>query len=316
MIILGFRRFAVGICAAGALLPGCVGSPAQMGAPALLQPASTSPNATKGDLLYVTGGCGGTCVFSYPNGKQVGHLGAAGASLCSDKSGNIFMPSATSSGNAVVYEYAHGGTTPIATLNLPGLLAEGCSVDSKSGDLAVTYLCKDCDYGPVAIFKGARGSPTSYDVTGVFLSYCGYDNRHNLFADGNGGQGFALLELPAGGSNLTPIAVNQPINSAGEVQWDGKHLAIEDLISPVIYRFQVSGSAATLVGTTKLHGAGTVAAQSWIQGSTVIVPFGANGKPPNEVGLWNYPAGGSPTKIIRKHLAADVLAGATVSDPH
>jgi len=285
-----------------------------MAAPAVLQPASTAPNATKGDLLYVTGGCGGTCVFSYPRGKQVGHLGAAGASLCSDRSGNVFMPTATSSGNAVVYEYAHGGTTPIATLTLPGLLAEGCSVDAKSGDLAVTYLCKDCDYGPVAIFKGARGSPTSYNVTGVFLSYCGYDNRHNLFADGSGGsKGFALLELPAGGSSLTPISLTQAINSAGEVQWDGKYLTIEDLRNPVIYRFQVAGSAATLVGTTKLHGAGTAAAQSWIQGSTVIVPFGANGKPPNEVGLWKYPAGGSATKIIRKHLAADVLAGAAVS---
>jgi hypothetical protein len=284
-----------------------------MATPAVSQPTSTTPNAAKGDLLYVTAGCGGTCVFSYPNGKRSGHLAASGAGLCSDKKGNVFMPTATSSGNAVVYEYAHGGTMPIATLNLPGLLAEGCSVDSKTGDLAVTYLCKNCDYGPVAVFKGARGSPTSYDVTGVFLSFCGYDNRQDLFADGNGGQGFALVELPVGGSSLTPISVKQSINSAGEVQWDGKYLAIEDLLHPVIYQFQVAGSTATLAGTTKLQGAGNTAAQSWIQGASVIVPFGATTHPPNEVGVWKYPAGGPATKIIKKHLGTSVLAGATVS---
>lgn len=316
MMSLRFSRYALGVFTAVSMLTACQGSPPIGAAP---QPAYhgawMGPNAVKRALLYVTGGCGGTCVFDYPGGRLVGHLGVAGAGLCSDVHGNIFVPTATSSGQAVVYEYAHGGTTPIATLNVPGLLAEGCSVDPATGNLAVTYLCKNCDYGPVAIFQNAQGSPTSYEQAGVFLSYCGYDNKGNLFADGSGGSQVALLELRKAGTSLKPITLNQHISVAGQVQWDGTYLAIEDLSNPVIYQFRVSGSAANRVGTTHLMGTGSMGAQSWIQAGTVIVPFGANTHSPNQVGLWNYPAGGTPAKVIRKHLSTSLLAGATVSVP-
>jgi hypothetical protein len=237
----------------------------------------------------------------------------SGAGLCSDKHGNVFMPSADSSGNAVVYEYAHGASSPKATLSVPGILAEGCSVDPTTGNLAVTYLCHNCSYGPVAIFQNAQGTPTSYEQQSVFLSYCGYDGKGNLFADGNGSGGFALLELPAGGNVLSPISVNQSISAAGQVQWDGTYVAIEDLSYPVIYQFQVSGSAATRKGTTTLSGAGVWGGQSWIQGGTVVVPFTKTGYSPNKFGFWKYPAGGTAKKIIKKHLGAGALAGATVS---
>jgi hypothetical protein len=316
MMSLRFGRYTLGVCAAASMLTACQGPPPIGAAP---QPAYRAawmaPSAGKRALLYVTGGCHGTCVFSYPGGRLVGHLGVAGAGLCSDKHGNIFVPTATGSGQAVVYEYAHGGTTPIATSNVPGLLAEGCSADPTTGNLAVTYLCQNCDYGPVAIFQNAQGSPTSYEQAGVFLSYCGYDNKGNLFADGSSGSQVALVELPKAGTSLKPITLNQHISVAGQVQWDGTYLAVEDLSNPVIYQFKVSGSAAKRVGTTHLMGTGSTAAQSWIQAGTVVVPFGANTHSPNEVGFWNYPAGGAATKVIKKHLSTSLLAGATVSEP-
>ena len=274
-------RHVFGIFAAAALLAGCGGTQ-QLPASGAAAPPSTTAlrDCAQGDakqaLLYVTGGCGGTCILTYPKGKPVASLSVAGAGICSDNHGNVFIPTATTSGSAVVYEFAHGATSPKATLNLSGILAEGCGVDPKSGDLAVTYLCHDCDYGPVAVFKKAKGTPTSYEEQSVFFSFCGYDNQGNLFTDGNGGTGFTLFELPHGGSSLAPISVSQTIDTAGQVQWDGTYLAIEDLTHPAIYQFQVTGSAATLKGTTALGG-GSYVAQSWIRGGTAIAPYAPSG---------------------------------------
>lgn len=304
-------RAAVGIAVA-VLLGGCGGSVPPIGS-ATAQAGPQVRDAAKSALLYVGGGCSGTCVFSYPKGKPKQSLSFSGVGLCSDKHGDVFMPSATASGNAVVYEFAHGATSPKATLSLPGILAEGCSVDPGSGNLAVTYLCSDCSYGPLAVFQNAKGTPETYEQDGVYLSYCGYDAKGNLFTDGNGSGGFALLELPAGGNVLEPISVSQSIANAGQVQWDGTYLAIEDLSHPVIYQFSISGSAATRKGTTKLSGAGNWGGQSWIQGKTVIVPFASTGSSPDEVGYWSYPAGGQAKETISKNLGSGPLTAAVVS---
>ena len=51
---------------------------------------------------------------------------------------------------------------------------------------------------------------------------------------------------------------------------------------------------------------------SGFQGSTIAVPFGATPRFVKKVGLWTYPAGGSPTASFR--IPGDVeLVGATVS---
>src|SRR6202034_3377504 len=70
--------------------------------------------------------------------------------------------------------------------------------------------------------------------------FCGYDDEGNLFVDGLSAPGtghFALAELPKGGSALKTITPNQYIGWPGGVQWDGKHVAIGDQITPVIYQF-------------------------------------------------------------------------------
>lgn len=301
----------LGVGLVAAFLAGCTGAvPPTSSSGVQARPAVR--DAGRGNLLYVAGGCGGTCVLTYPKAKPSATLSVAGVGLCSDKHGNVFMPTATSSGNAVVYEYAHGATSPKATLTVPGILAEGCAVDPATGNLAVTYICSACSYGPLAVFAKAKGSPEIYEQAGVYLSYCGYDDKGNLFTDGNGA-GFSLLELPKGGNALEPISVSQSITEAGQVQWDGTYLAIEDLSHPVIYQFSISGSTATRKGTTQLNGAGTWSGQSWIQGKTVIVPFATTGSSPNELGYWSYPAGGAPTKIVKKHLGTGTISAVAVS---
>src|SRR5579871_1307812 len=132
------------------LLAGCGGSQ-PIGAPgampqsrAVAAPAGRSgswmlPNADakSGALIYATGGCNGTCVISYSNGALVGSLATGTADLsgaCADAQGNVFIAV-----GSTVTEFAHGGTTPIKTLSLPGNEAFGCSVDPTSSNLAVVF---------------------------------------------------------------------------------------------------------------------------------------------------------------------------------
>ena len=90
------------------------------------------------------------------------------------------------------------------------------------------------------------------------------------------------------------------------MQWDGTYVAVGDAAaSPsVLYQFSISGGAGTEAGSTTLGNTTTVR-QFWIQGGTIVAPdLGGH-----DVGLFNYPAGGSPGNTI-----AGVSAyGATVS---
>ena len=83
------------------------------------------------DLIYVTGGCDGTCVVSYPDGEIVGSLDVGfglNSGVCSDSRGNVYIAdnsTTSSTTNSAVVEYTHGGTTPIATFDLPGTTLRG-----------------------------------------------------------------------------------------------------------------------------------------------------------------------------------------------
>ena len=134
--------YATSVGVAVAMLSGCGGSQPPIGASGAM-PQSRAiathavrsgswmlPEAKSEDLLYATGGCLGICVFSYPRGKIIGSLATIGQSVCADGSGNVFITQ-----NQHVIEYAHGGTSPIATLTLPGLDGWGCSVDPTTGNL-------------------------------------------------------------------------------------------------------------------------------------------------------------------------------------
>jgi hypothetical protein len=129
-------------------------------------------------------------------------------------------------------------------------------------------------------------------------SFCGYDNKNNLFVDGiTEGGSFELAELPKGASAFTTIRLKQNISAPGQVQWDGKYLAVGDAgVSPsIIYQFSISGSSGTAVGSTTLNGSKMVE-QFWIQGKTVIGPdfyFSGTG-----VGFWPYPGGGNADRTI------------------
>lgn len=337
MEILRLGRYPFGALAAVALLAGCGnGSGPQVGAPlnnsAALGGVATmtrpddsrswmarpdhsrswmAPDAKKHDLLYVSDsfpyGSNDVYVYSYPKGKLKGQLTGFNepSGQCVDKAGNVFI---ANFGTSQILEYAHGGTSPINTLSDAGYYPLGCSVDPTTGNLAVTNrLSTSFTTGDVAIYPDASGTPTSYtDPNFYYYEFCGYDNHGNLYIDGTTkGSALEYAELPSGGGSLSNLTLNQSIGFPGGVQWDGKHLAIGDQSAAVIYQFAISGSSGTKVGSTPLTGSKDVV-QFWIRGNRVIGPDAGLA----DVGFYNYPSGGSPTKTI---VDLGEPVGATVS---
>jgi len=329
-------RFALGVSTAITMLAGCAGggSPPQPFSGAA-QPQIRSqgkswilPAAKNGALIYVSDLLAQVVdIYTYSNGNQLvgqltGFFNPEG--LCVDKAGDVFVTNDTSVGVHQITEYAHGGTTPIQNLVNPNGNVNGCSVDLKTGDLAVTNFWGPTEGpGGVSIYHHATGTPTSYTDSNLqYYYYCGYDNKGNLFVDGlSSASSFGFAELPKGGSTFTNLAVDETIYLPGGVQWDGEYLAVGDQVAvkhnflSAIYQFSVSGSTATEVGLTLLTGSSQVA-DFWIPkfGHTKKHPEGTTVIAPNQDGkntlFYAYPAGGSPTNTISGQT--DPI-GATVS---
>ncbi|MGA2759813.1 MAG: hypothetical protein ABSF08_05790 [Candidatus Cybelea sp.] len=273
-----------------------------------------APDAKKAkSLLYVADqGANDVEVYSYPDGKLEGSLTGfqTPSGVCSNKSGDVFILN----GNGTTVEvYAHGGSSPIRTLDLPGAPELNCSVDPTTGNLALGVAggtCGSC----FVVFPGGSGTATIYTPSGqTGLPGCAYNNNGNLFCDAYGADdAFALFELPKGSSTVGTISVSGASGlTAGSMQWDGTDLAFGAGAGPTLYQIKLSLSASTgsVVGSTSLSGAGYVW-QFWItknlgskkhKGLRVIGPTELSGAP--AVGYWKYPAGGTATQTITTGLS-------------
>jgi DNA-binding beta-propeller fold protein YncE len=303
------RAFAIGaitvaLIGCGSQLPLGQSVSTQNAAPAMHAQRGSwmSPDAKESDLLYVSDlTTGDVDVFSYPRGKKKGQLTGFSAphGACVDAKGNVFI---TSEGSSQIFEYAHAGTKPIATLSDPGYTPSDCAVDPVTGDLAVANLLPlGSGSGNVAVYKRAKGKPKLYTASsGLFMYYsCSFDGSGNLFVDGsnmNGNQ-FEMAELPKGAATLVGVTLNQPISLPGGVQWDGKYLAVGDQVcincASTIYEFSMSGSTGSKAGETNLTDSCDVI-RFWLQGKRVIAPNDCS----SNVMYFKYPAGGDSTKTI------------------
>jgi len=256
----------------------------------------------KRDLLYLSDdGSGNVYVYSFPDAKLQGTLTGLSfpAGECVDGTGDVWI---VEEGTNDIVEYAHGGTIPIATLTDPNNAPEGCSVDPTTGNLAVANAqTLSAGAGSVAVYAHAQGAPTLYtDSQMQFVLFVTYDDRGNLYANGvDSSLAYRLAELRKNGGTLVPIAFDQTIVQATNIQWDRKYLAVGDgggivgTGTPVIYHVKITHSVGTVVGETPLTGT-TGIFQFFIQGNTFIGPNLGN----ENVMFWKYPAGGTPTKAI------------------
>jgi hypothetical protein len=305
-------------------LAGCGASQTTVGAPgavtqnaALAQSAPTIvgqaqpgrswmlPEAKTEDLLYVADSFCCIRVFSYPQGKPVGVLGSQPQlqGECSDKAGNVWV---TSFRTASIVEYAHGSTGPTTTLSEYPYHPNGCSVDPVTGNLAVANT-----EGNVAIFRHARGSPKAYQDPNISsFFYCTYDNRGNLFADGQSFRGPSILaEFALGAFAFTDITIRSGIRPM-YLQWDGANLAMNawrDGSSKgpeKIVRVHVSGAEGTVVGETVLQEYRDKRPwqpypQYWVQGDAIVGAGPILKNLDAALEFWRYPAGGKATRVLR-----------------
>jgi hypothetical protein len=250
-------------------------------------------------------------IFDYPKGvAEIGQIAGDGGQGCTNVLygyGKKIMWNVGGSTQITEYKVPK---TPIKTLSVNYAFPSSCAMDT-SGDLAVGILygtSTSRSGGQVVIFKNASGSGTVYKTPLDEEFFNGYDNQGNLFADGFTGDrsGFALVELPKGGSTFKTITTSNPVGFPGSVQWDGTYLTVFDQGSHATYRYTVSGTKATLKSTVSYTGSSDCA-QTWIvKGLVYCGDAGDNG---GEV--FKYPAGGSPKAVLTGSF--DVPLGVTAA---
>lgn len=305
---IGFIGLAVSLsaCASGATAPQrSAAAPLALRAPvqAIHPDHARSRIVADGgqSLLYVSDtGPSDVYVYTWPGGKQTGKLTelASPTGVCNDSSGNIWV---VESRAAQVVKFAHGGTKKVATLSAPyAQRLTGCAVDPTTGNLAVADIGGAAGSGGVYVWAKAQGKPTEYSSSQILEAFfCGYDASGNLFCDGvNKSYAFSLVELVSGGSKLQAIQTNGAIVYPGGIAWDGQHLAVGDQAyqnghASAVYQLNISGSTATVAGTTVLDGS-CDALQFAIKGGNIGAPDACK----NNTKFYKYPAGGSATVTL------------------
>ena len=314
MTTLRKRYRSIFLCISGALLTACGGTTTGPFSTNGTTISRTSPQAERKDLLYISYYEAQVIgVFTYPSLKQVATISGRGEvyGLCANRNGDVFAGS-----DGVIYEYQHGGTTPIATLNDGKRFAWACSVDPSTGNLAVISTASPSrENGDVAIYASARGTPKKYNNR-QFLDYfgCGFDASGDLYVMGfgkNPSHPSLFAELPKGGHSLQIIALSHTPIGQGDVQWDGSYVAVSSPNEGKIFQFQIKGNHGKEVGATNLDATdidqfsfpGTSGRANGQAGEVIGASFG-NGS----VMVWNYPAGGNPTGTLKSSLGSALSA--------
>ncbi|HEX3368543.1 MAG TPA: hypothetical protein VHS56_03125 [Candidatus Cybelea sp.] len=259
-------------------------------------------DAKASDLVYTSDFEGNVYVYTFPALKLAGELTGLSLDilgLCSDAKGHVFIPQGLSAGGEVL-EFEHGGTTPIATIP-DSYRPQECAVDPTTGDLAVTNV-EGSYAADVAVYANLKKAPAIYrdPNIGYFWSV-GYDNAGNLFADGqNSDQIRRFAGLPKGAAAFTDISVDAPLRLAFAVQWDGQYVTVARMPARQgtarIERLQVTGSSATVVGTTRLSSSTErFDGQTAIVGNLVVQPYSRR---LDRLGIWPYPGGKAMTASV------------------
>ncbi len=248
----------------------------------------------------------GVYVYSYPQGKQVGFLqefsGGPYQGLCSDTHGNVWALAWDTNGQAFYMEYAHGGSQPIQDIISSGEPA-GCSVDAKTGNLAIANYIDVGHRGDVAIWKPGSNEPTKYSDNSITYYYwCAYDDKGNLYADGNTNY---INVLDKNSNTLRHVYFNKTI-TPGSLQWNAGSLAVTQVggaKGPVhVDRVTVQGSGAHIIGTTNLRTSPSwsnyLNVQFWIEGKIIAGVGPGSGGPVRALYFWPYPVGGKASKTI------------------
>jgi hypothetical protein len=323
-VAVKFARKVLGLALFGSLLVGCGAAPSGAIPQAVSQSGVHRAGGSSGDLIYANREEGNVVIVTYPGMKTVTRFNVPNQAyapnvfgICSDTSGNVFITAnyiTPYAGN--IYEYSHGATNPFATLSVAKYFqAYDCSYDSGTGNLAVADYSHGYGYGGVSIFANEQGQPTVYTVPNMgFPEYVGYNDKGDLFASGGNTQTGACVfaELPKGSSTFNDVTLPYGLGCSGRIQWDGKYITMQDRRNYVINRLSISGSTASIVGTTTLKDVTKVGmGESWFDAkhSHLVVPEGHFTR---VLGDYAYPRGGKAVKADA-HTHEVLMWSATIS---
>ena len=255
-----------------------------------------APDAQKQlSLLYISNaGSSSVTVYTYLNGGGLLLVGtltgfSSLAGMCSDSAGDVWI---TDYRARKIFEYAHGGTTPIFTIGEHTGFPYDCAVDPTTGDLAVSHQHPNGHYqafGDVVVYpkgsrKGVAHTISPYGFSDVF--FVAYDNMSNLYVDGTpcgywdcytGSEPAGLFTLVKNGSDFTPLTLSgATLYQPGAISWVSPTLLLgdqdfQDQGTSGAYKLFVSGSTATLVGSLSFDGT-QQAGGFWRRAGRVIVP--------------------------------------------
>ena len=307
------------ICGAIGALAACGGGsspPSSVGEIPNAAQGASEVGAANWDLLYVSssnGSKGAVTVYRFWEqlffNTLTGFVEPRGE--CVNASGDVFV---TDSSLGKIFEYAHGGSSAIATLSDAGYAPYACSVDAKTGRLAVAnFQTKGGSAGNVAIYAHAAGKPIFFNAN--LSSHgpltCGFDAAGNLLIATEYGTGsyetavFAMLYFQTKAFKQIKISriAQKQYQYVTNVQWDGKYWAVTD--NGNVERYTIARDATVgYVGTTNLLDNSTAATQVWIWHTSVNKGPQANQALAAEamgVNYWKYPAGGQPTGFIKSY---------------
>lgn len=238
-----------------------------------------APQAQKSaSLLYVSNwGTTDVTVYTYADGGGLVLVGtltgfSLPGGLCSDASGNVWIPD---TGGRRVFEYAHGGTKPIETIQLSTGYPYACAVDPATGNVAVSSAHPNGKYQSYSIVdvytKGSR-RPRRYSTPHGFKNvyFVAYDDASNLFADATpcyregcyyrqeGPPG--IYRLSNGGSAFTRLTLRgAKLEEPAAIDWVKPTLLLGDRDfqhqgTSGAYKLFVSGSKSTVVGLLPFDG--------------------------------------------------------------
>jgi hypothetical protein len=322
------RLAAAIVCAA--LLAGC-GSSTQFAPPTTQAATAGARSNTHGvswmakdltgqDLLYVGNANGTVNVYSYADGTLVGVLTrfTQPQGMCTDRSGNVYIADFKAN---KVFEYAHGGEKPIKTFKESPFHPYACSVDTRTGDLAVAnYAQNYYDQGNVRIYSPGSKQPVTYTgTTDDHFTGCAYDDHGDLFVlsynfyyyySGYGTPVFYYL--PKRATQLLLEDVPNPHSYSGweytavqGLAWDGRHWIVEN--DGYLDRFNINVKvtyvgATLLTATYRYQGPIALYRQTPKAKATQVVAASGTFSGKSAVDYWAYPAGGYPTQTITQYL--------------
>lgn len=273
------------------------------------------PNAKNADLLYVSDlNRNAVFVFAYPSGEHVGTIKGLKRphGECVDAAGDVWV---TNGLDQDLVEYAHGGTTPIATVPDPYGFPSGCAVDPTTGNLAVMNFAPGSGAGSVVIYAGAKGTGQQLPLSPAAIPYKGaYDNDGNLWVDGmtSSAKFFSFGEYIAANHQWRSIILKHRMYFPSGVQWVGNELVVGDQVNlsgpSTVYEFTIHHGHGTLVGTTMLANSCDVLSFVVI-GKTIV----AGGSCEKSIRFFAYPGGGMSTKTIKSGLSEPI--GVVLSRP-